>query len=154
MKLSQLFYMGIGAGLMYLLDPHAGNQRRAALINNVNRLANQAGQGGGKNEGYVADKTAEGWAANKERLGVTMVSDEVLGARIRANLRKAVSHPQAINVQVIEGDVVLTGDILAREVQPLIDYVKSIEGVRNIDNRMNVYESADGVPSLKIDYPY
>lgn len=154
MKLSQLFYIGIGAGLMYLLDPHAGSQRRAALMNNVNRLANQAGQGSSRNEGYVADKTAEGWTANKERLGVTMISDEVLGARIRANLRKAVSHPQAVNVQVVEGDVVLTGDILAREVQPLIDYVRAMQGVRNIDNRMNVYESAEGVPSLKIDYPY
>ncbi|MCC7446274.1 MAG: BON domain-containing protein [Anaerolineae bacterium] len=154
MKLSHLFYIGIGAGLMYLLDPHTGSQRRATLMNNVNRLANQAGQGSGRNEGYVADKTAEGWAANKERLGVTMVSDEVLGARIRANLRKAVSHPQAINVQVIEGDVILTGDILAREVQALSDYVRSTEGVRSIDNRMNVYESAEGVPSLKIDYPY
>lgn len=47
------------------------------------------------------------------------------------------------------GVVILTGPILANEVHPLLDTVIVVNGVTNIDNRLEIHECAGEVPALQ-----
>ena len=77
------------------------------------------------------------------------VSDDILEARVRSKLGRVVSHPHAIEVKAVEGVVFLSGPILADEVLPLLDTVIAMAGVKNIDNLLEIHESADDVPALQ-----
>jgi hypothetical protein len=60
-----------------------------------------------------------------------------------------VSHPHAIEVSVGEGRVTLSGPILLEEVQPLVAAVKTVEGVRSVEDRLSAYAESTGVSALQ-----
>jgi BON domain len=92
---------------------------------------------------------AEGRAAV---LGHT-VDDAVLRERVRSKLGFFVRHPSSIEVQANEGKVTLTGPVLSDEVQQLIDGVRSVRGVRDVENFLEVHSTDDGTPGLQGDVP-
>jgi uncharacterized membrane protein len=57
--------------------------------------------------------------------------------------------PRSIAVKVQNGHVTLSGPILAHEVDELIKFVSSMRHVANVENRLEVHESADSVPGLQ-----
>jgi len=77
------------------------------------------------------------------------VTDQVLEARVRSKLGRVVSHPRAIEVKALEGEVILTGPILSNEEHPLLDAVAGIQGVKNIQNCLELHEEAGEIPALQ-----
>ncbi len=69
-------------------------------------------------------------------------------ARIRSKLGRLVSHPHAIEVNVVDGRAILTGPILAAEVVPLFEVIGGIAGLKSIENLLELHESAD-IPALQ-----
>lgn len=139
----------LGAGLMYLLDPDRGKRRRALLRNKAEHAARVAADAAGKTQRDVRNHL-QGLAAELESLFCTAESsDEILNARVRSKLGRVVSHPHAIEVEVADGLVTLHGQILADELHPLLDAVIGIIGVKNIDNRLNVHQTAADIPALQ-----
>ncbi|HEY2932769.1 MAG TPA: BON domain-containing protein [Acidobacteriota bacterium] len=140
---------GLGAGLMYIMDPDIGRRRRA----------------------LARDKAVRGWHKTEDTIEMTSrdfsnraygmlarassafspreVSDEVLTERIRSRMGRYVSHPGAIQVSTNNGQVTLQGDILSKEVEKLIAIVKGIHGVERVHNRLQVHDSAENVPALQ-----
>ncbi|HET7549688.1 MAG TPA: BON domain-containing protein [Gemmatimonadaceae bacterium] len=111
--------MGVGAGLMFILDPSAGRKRRARLRRALRRA------------------------------GRRILSDTVIEARVRSVLTRSVSHPRAITVDVKQGRVVLGGQVIAREVDGLLRRVRRIRGVRGVRSRMEAHDWAADVPELQ-----
>jgi len=70
------------------------------------------------------------------------VSDDVLASRVRSKIGHIVSQPSAIEVQVEGSRVKLCGPVLADEVEQLLNSVRSISGVRNVENWLDVYHSS------------
>jgi hypothetical protein len=141
--------VGLGAGLMYLFDPDRGKRRRALLRNKTGHAARIATNAAGKTRRDVRNHLL-GVVADLEFLFKTgEVSDDVLEARVRSKLGRVVSHPGAIEVQSVNGVVVLSGPILAAEVHPLLGSVGAVGGVRNIENHLEVHEFAGGIPALQ-----
>lgn len=139
---------GIGAGLMYLLDPDRGRRRRALLRDKVVHAWHEANDAIDKTTRDVANRT-HGLIAEAEALfNHEEVSDDVLVARVRSKLGRVVSHPHAIKVRAENGRVTLEGPILEREVEALIDQVASIRGVKEIVNRLEVHDKPD-IPALQ-----
>jgi uncharacterized membrane protein len=60
-----------------------------------------------------------------------------------------VSHPRAIEVTASDGRVTLCGPVLAAEEQRLKRTVSRIPGVEEIDDRLQIHEHADDLPSLQ-----
>ena len=60
-----------------------------------------------------------------------------------------VSHPSSIEVRVIDGTALLTGPILAAEVDLLVRSVSHVRGVRGVENKLDVYTSAENIPGLQ-----
>jgi uncharacterized membrane protein len=75
--------------------------------------------------------------------------NRVLTARVRERLGRAVSHPGAIVVMAYNGHVRLAGDVLAHEREALLQTVRVVPGVHEVEDRLDAHETATGVPSLQ-----
>ncbi len=141
--------VGLGAGLMYFLDPEKGRRRRALVRDKLVRAAHVSGDAAEATRRDLTNRASGAAALARGVLRRGPVDDQVLLERVRAQLGRAVSHPRAIDVGVAEGVVTLRGPILAWEVSRLLRAVERIRGVRDIVNALEEHESAANVPSLQ-----
>lgn len=148
--LTLLSAAGTGAGLMYLFDPDRGKRRRALLRNKAVHISKIANDAAGKTRRDIRNHL-RGAFAEVESVFVENgpVSNDVLAARVRSKLGRVVSHPSAIEVKAVDGLIILGGPILAAEVHPLLDSVIAIDGVKNIENNLELHEQAGDVPALQ-----
>ncbi len=141
--------VGLGAGLMYLLDPRLGSRRRALLRDKLASLANHTTDAIDTISCDLGHRL-HGWAARaREQLYPAPTTDEVLVERVRAHIGRDISHPGAIFVTAENGTVTLGGPILASEVDRLLDQVRTVPGVRDVVNRLEVHDQPGDVPGLQ-----
>ncbi len=124
--------LGLGAALMYALDPETGRRRRATARDRLKRLGHRAHPGG---------------AHTLRRADAA--SDRALADRVRAALGRAVSHPGAIQVELVDGCAILTGQVLESETRELMRRVGRVAGLKAVDDRLERHASGDGVPALE-----
>ena len=142
---------GLGAGwaLSQLLDPARGRRRRALVRDKVISAVHAVGDAVDTTSRDVGNRTRGVIAELRMRRAADDVSDEVLVERVRARLGGAVSHPRSIEVSAREGRVTLSGPILVHEVTALLRRVAAIRGVRDVENRLDVHQTAEDVPGLQ-----
>ncbi|HJV50846.1 MAG TPA: SRPBCC family protein [Noviherbaspirillum sp.] len=141
----------LGAAAMYLSDPDRGRRRRALIKDQARSAVHKTSNAidvasrdiGNRMQGLRAQ------GRRMLRMRGREAGDQVVAARVRECLGRAVSHPHAVKVNAIQGCVVLSGPILAEEKDRLLDAVRSVEGVSEIDDRLTVHESATGVAALQ-----
>ncbi|WP_437878488.1 SRPBCC family protein [Sorangium sp. So ce513] len=141
--------LGVGAGLMYTLDPDRGARRRAGARDKAVSLAHRTGTLIDKGARDLRHRSRGALADAKAKLRKEPVSDAVLADRVRAKLGRVVSHPHAIDVAVFDGHVTLRGPVLAHEVDGLLTAVSGVHGVKLVTNQLEVHRSAEGIPSLQ-----
>jgi hypothetical protein len=141
---------GLGAGLTLLLDPQAGRRRRALARNQVVRLVAKAEDAVEATTRDMANR-ARGLVAEARRtLGAEETApDEVVAERVREKLGHYTSHPGSVHVTAVDGRVVLEGPILASEVDRTLRAVRRVRGVRDVESRLGVHPTPDGVPGLQ-----
>jgi uncharacterized membrane protein len=140
---------GLGAGLMYLYDPDRGNRRRALLRDQINHLVNCTAHYFDTAGRDLSNRLAGVQAEMGAMLMHDDADDRVIVERVRSRMGRHVSHPHAIRVESHDGHIVLSGPILADEVDGLLCAVKQVRGVRELQNRLEVYASAENVPALQ-----
>lgn len=141
----------LGAAAMYLSDPDRGKRRRALIKDKARSAVNKTGNAidvasrdfGNRMQGLRAQ------GRRLLRLRRREADDVVVAARVRQCLGRSVSHPHAVKVNVMQGCVALSGPILAAEKERLLDAVRSVSGVSEIEDRLAVHESAEGVAALQ-----
>jgi hypothetical protein len=146
-----LFVIAAAAGgaTMYLFDPAHGRRRRALLRDQTLRartdihsvidagirdLANRASALRGKARSMLVRRSA---------------TDHVLVERVRSKMGRYVAHPSAVEVSALGGEVTLSGSILAHEHSDFVDVVGEIDGVKNVIDRLSVFETAEGISELQ-----
>jgi uncharacterized membrane protein len=141
--------LGIGAGLMYFLDPDRGRRRRARVRDRMTHSAHLGADAFGATSRDLANR-ARGMAARARNVwyGQT-VDDAVLVEQVRARLGRLVSHPHAIAVKAVDGCITLRGPILQSEEKRLLYDVKRIPGVRVVENALDAHKQAGNHPSLQ-----
>lgn len=147
--LSFLSGFGLGAGMAYLLDPTSGRRRRALLGDQFRSAASR-----------IDDTLDTTWRDIRQRArGLTAetsalwtrapVDDYVLAERVRSKIGRYVSHPGSIGVSVTDGRVTLSGPVLAREVDCLLDAVASVPGVTEVENRLDIHARPGNISGLQ-----
>jgi hypothetical protein len=144
---------GLGLVSMYILDPIAGRRRRAGVRDKMIRLQRKATEAAGVTARDLRNRISGLAAEGRSLLFERNIDDEVLMERVRSKLGFLVRHPSAIEVQVTDGRVVLSGPVLSDEVEQLIDGVRSVRGVRDVENRLKVHREPGDVPGLQGDKP-
>lgn len=148
-RLALIGGIGIGAGLMYVLDPEKGRRRRARMRDKVAHAINKTEDALDTTSRDMRNR-ARGIAAEaRSLLKRDEVSDEVLVDRVRSKMGRVVSHPHSIHVTVNHGRVTLSGTILEREVNDLLKCVSSMRAVTAIENHLGVHERGGDVPGLQ-----
>jgi hypothetical protein len=142
--------VGFGAGMMYFFDPDRGRRRRSLARDQfvhafaVCQRSADVLQRDARNRmtGMVAEAKSLG------RRGQS-TTDDVLVERVRARIGRAVSHPRAIEVGAHDGCVILSGPVLAHEVENLIDNVRWVRGVQRVENQLDVHDEAGNFSALQ-----
>lgn len=143
----------LGAAAMYLADPDRGRRRRALATDKMRSLAVRTGDAidvatrdlGNRVQGLRAQASHVLW----RRSSSGSVDDETMVARVRKEIGRTVSHPRAIKVDAQEGRIILHGPILTQEKQQLLDCVRSVSGVTEVQDQLDVHDTPAGVPSLQ-----
>src|SRR5919197_3805029 len=141
--------IGLGAGLMYYLDPQLGRRRRALLRDQLVSATSRLDDCLGATWSDVRQR-GQGLAAETSALFTReRPDDRVLAERVRSKIGRYLSHPSSVEVAARDGRVTLSGPILAREVDWLLDAVSSVPGVTGVDNRLEIHTRAGDVPGLQ-----
>jgi osmotically-inducible protein OsmY len=76
-------------------------------------------------------------------------ADNVLAARVRAQIGHVVSNAGAIDVTAHQGRVTLSGPIPANEEKKLLSTVESVPGVTEVVNQLEVHQDATSISGLQ-----
>ncbi|HEX6625995.1 MAG TPA: BON domain-containing protein [Pyrinomonadaceae bacterium] len=140
---------GIGAAIMYILDPDRGNRRRALARDKLVAAGNKTSMYAGKLSRDLGNRAQGLVAETRARFRGEQVSDDVLVDRVKAELGRHAVHHRALDITANGGRVTLQGPALASEVDELLSAVASVRGVQGVDNQLEVHERADGISSLQ-----
>jgi hypothetical protein len=140
----------LGMGLMYLFDPAQGNRRRKVLGQKGKSYAGGGRDYGAKMARHLRNR-ARGVVAKIGAIGrgPVEVDDDVLVERVRSQAGRKLSHPRALHVSARDGEITLSGDILANEVDEVIERIERVPGVKAVRNHLEVHESAGRTPQLQ-----
>ena len=144
--LALLWGLGIGAALMYFLDPDAGRRRRALVRDQCVR-GGHALQDATEGAVQAAAKRTRG-AIKRAQLAVSggdeSVDDWTLEARVRAAMGHVVADLKDVTVRADKGVVILEGEAPSVDAQELIACARHVRGVRDVDNRLRPAPSSSG----------
>ncbi len=141
----------VGGAVMYFTDPKRGRERRAMVCEKMGGVWEDAAGKVSTKSRDIAGR-ARGMAASATstvRRGVTKAADEKLAKHVRSRIRRVVSHPDAIEITAQEGQVTLSGAVLADEAGALLKEASGIRGVKEVENRLRVYRAPGQVPELQ-----
>ena len=141
--------LGIGTGLMFLLDPDRGKRRRALLRDKMVWASRKVAEGC---QGTTLDlrNRAQGVIHGvQSRFSSAPVDDATLVERVRSKLGRLVSHPGSIHVTVQDGIVTFSGSTVAGEAIKLLKGVKRIPGVREVVTYLETQAEPKSQPALQ-----
>lgn len=148
-ELGLLAGLGIGAGIMYLADPHRGRRRRAQVRDKAISAMNHAERAIDRSLRDLANRAQGVLTKSVITMLPEVLEDDVLRDRVQSRLGRLVSHPGAIEVSVADGRVTLRGDVLQHEARRLLGGVRQMRGVRGLDDCLNVHAQPGNVPGLQ-----
>ncbi len=153
---------GLGAGLMYLLDPQGGRGRRAVARDKTVSALKQGGEKAAKTSRHFGNKTRGLAAQASSKLRKSDLADnladnledlknggQALLDKVQRKVRRAVSHPSAIDAILEEGRVILHGLVLASELAGLLAAIQAVEGVTEVQNHLEIHESAQDLAAFR-----
>jgi osmotically-inducible protein OsmY len=148
-RLALLAGAGVGAGVMFLLDPDRGKRRRALLRDKAIHLSRVGSCTVGKISRDVRNRAVGVVSEIRASLKEGGVPDSVLVDRVKARLGRYPVHDRSIAVTADNGTITLKGHVLANEVDTLLSAVSAVRGVKNVINELVVHESSEGISSLQ-----
>jgi uncharacterized membrane protein len=133
---------------MFLLDPRAGRARRARARDKLKSSTRAAAAG---LEAGVRDfgHRSRGVVARARGALAPSAPDDIIAERVRAELGHASSHPGAIESVVLDGQVRLSGHVLARERDQVVRAVSHVRGVQSVNDELLAHEDAGSIPALQ-----
>lgn len=141
--------LGLGAGVMFLLDPDRGRRRRALIKDQAVHISNTSRDALEKTARDFRNRASGVIAETKARLGEQHVPDSIVIDRVKAALGRYPVHDRAITVDADNGVVILSGDTLADEVNIILEAITAVRGVNDVVNNMNVHDTAEGISALQ-----
>lgn len=148
-KKSALVGVGVGAALMYFLDPDRGSRRRALVRDKFDAAANKTADYAGKMKRDLRNRAYGVVAETKSLFRSEEVPDDVLVDRVRSKLGRRPVHIGAIEVRADNGKVTLSGPVLAVELPKVLRAARLVRGVKNVENQLTAHPGPANEPALQ-----
>lgn len=146
---STMLGAGMGAAVMFLLDPARGARRRALVRDQLTRAAHKSRDAYGATRRDLGNRLYGAMTQVQGRFREDAADDRTIERRVRAALGRVCSHPRAIRVTAFDGAVSLSGDVLADEQRAIETAVRGVRGVRDVTNSLSAHAGAEGIPALQ-----
>ena len=146
-KKAALMGVGVGAALMYFLDPDRGKRRRALVRDKVEAAGNKAELYAEKMGRDIRNRAYGMVEETKALFKQEDVTDDVLVDRVRAKLGRYAIDMGAVDVRANDGTVTLTGTVPAAELATVLRATKYVRGVKAVDNQLTVQSETANEPS-------
>jgi len=143
--LALLSGIGVGTGLMYLLDPDRGRRRRALMRDKLVSVTKKIGDLGGKMSRDLRNRVQGLTAEAATALTEGNILDIVLVDRVRAAVGRLPGDFKDIQVSAHNGVVTLSGHAWANELPGLLAEIRNVSGVRDIVSELKVEREADNL---------
>ena len=143
--------IGVGAALMYLLDPERGKRRRALAKDKLVHATHVAAQEADVTSRSAVNHVRGVIARMRSRVKPEHVPDAVLAERVRARIGHLVPHAGSIEVTVRDGRVTLAGPAVGSDLDVLLTDVARVRGVVGIDNRLGVLEETRATSDAPVE---
>jgi uncharacterized membrane protein len=140
---------GLGAALMYLLDPQMGRRRRATLRDKAVRIGKDATWIARLGASDIAQRTKGAVYKGKHLVTSEEVIDDIVVERVRSALGRVSIHPGGIEVSARRGVVTLRGPILQREAKRVVSAAREVRGVKEVHDQLRRHKQAGTVPGLQ-----
>lgn len=141
---------GLGAGMMYMLDPRLGRRRRALVRDRAQSYWRRTGKFISQTVRDARQRTSGLITETRKQVrGTEVPEDAVLVARVRAQIGHVISQARAVDVSAHQGHVTLSGSIAAHEVEKLLSAVASVPGVTAVVNRLEVSHTTASVAGVR-----
>jgi hypothetical protein len=141
--------IGAGAAAMYFLDPDRGARRRALVADKARSAVNQLPRAVRVTKRDLANRAHGFWAEAHNLISKEEAPDDIVVERVRSKLGRIVSHPHAIKATCSGGNITLSGPIFTDEASRLLKCVGSVQGVRSVENNLDLHDSAEGISALQ-----
>jgi uncharacterized membrane protein len=141
--------LGLGAGLMYFMDPQHGTRRRTMVIDKANRFVNNIDESidiavedaRNRARGVLSEMTA--------RLSDQGAPDWILEERVRSNIGRLARHTRALDIRADGGRVYLSGPVLREEEDAIVKTALRTRGVHGVENQLQVFDDPQDIPALQ-----
>jgi len=141
--------MGVGAGLMYFLDPQYGNRRRAMIRDKANSVVNNMDNSLDAVREDVRNRIRGVLSELTARVSDPGAPDWILEERVRSNLGRATRHSRAVQIRADGGRIHLSGPALRDERDALVKAASRTRGVYGVEDELQVFDHPQDIPSLQ-----
>lgn len=142
--------VGIGAVLMYFLDPKQGNRRRALVQDRVNSFINNLDDSIDMIREDTRNRARGMFSEMTARFSDQSAPDWILEERVRAALGRATRHSRLLDVRSNRGHILLSGPALRADKDEIVKSASRARGVYSVQDEMQVFETVKDLPSLQI----
>lgn len=150
MKLKTLLTtIGLGAGLMYFMDPQHGARRRAMVRDKANRFVNSIDESIDKALEDTRNRTRGVLSEMTAKLSDEGAPDWILEERVRSNLGRLALHTGGVTVRADGGRIYLSGPVLREDEDAVVKAALRTRGVRGVENQLQVFDDPDSIPALQ-----
>jgi len=150
MKLKTLLAsIGLGAGLMYFLDPQHGPRRRAMVRDKANRFVNNIDVSIDKALEDTRNRARGVLSEMTAKLSDQGAPDWILEERVRSNLGRTARHARAVTVTADGGRIYLSGPVLREDEDAIVKSALRTRGVHGVENQLQIFDSAKDIPALQ-----
>jgi len=141
-QLSLVLGAGLGAGLMFILNPA---RRKAPVQNKTTRAL--ARERLTTESSDSMDQPFSGVAAEILARKTPPPSDQQIEKRVRSELGHQLEHGWTIDVVADDGFVTLRGNVLRNELEDAVSTAREVHGVRKVWSEMEIRNSPrDTIP--------
>jgi hypothetical protein len=152
-----LLLIGATLGVLtaYILDPVSGRRRRSRMKDKGIKVTRMAVGTAFRRVRDVSHRLrGKVYEINRDlRSSGVEVDDMTLLLRVRSQMGHEISHSRSLHVDVHRGTVILSGPVLAAEVERLIACVERVPGVKAVRDQLDVHEQPDHIPGLQGEAP-
>jgi uncharacterized membrane protein/osmotically-inducible protein OsmY len=141
--------VAVASAAVYLLDPDHGRRRRGLVRDQATRLTRRVPSAVSVALRDLGNRLRGVAARGRRLLRRQPADDAILEARVRSEMGRVVRHAKAIRVDARDGRIVLSGRVLRDEADRLRATVRSVEGVQEVHDRLDVFDEPGGVPDLQ-----
>jgi uncharacterized membrane protein len=141
--------IGLGAGLMYFLDPQQGPRRRAMVVDKANRFVNSIDESIDKAVEDTRNRTRGVLYEMTAKLSDQGAPDWILEERVRSNLGRIARHARAVDVRADGGRIYLSGPVLREDEDAIVRAALRTRGVYGVENQLQMVDNPQDIPALQ-----